>query len=67
MFNEFNNEINELKRDYMAGQDEQVDDVIENASLVYNIQLKFFDDYILKGCVCYIFACLFCMSKREHL
>ena len=20
-----------------------------------------------KGCVCYIFASLFCMSKREHL
>ena len=22
---------------------------------------------LLKGCVCYIFASLFCMSKREHL
>ena len=21
----------------------------------------------IKGCICYIFACLFCMSKREHL
>ena len=21
----------------------------------------------IKGCVCYIFASLFCMSKREHL
>ena len=22
---------------------------------------------VLKGCVCYIFACLYCISKREHL
>ena len=46
MLNEFNNEINELKSDYLAEQDQEIDDVIENASLVYNNQLKFFDDYI---------------------
>ena len=32
----------------MAGQDEEIDDVIESALLVYNNQLKPFDDYILK-------------------
>ena len=42
MFNEFNNEINELKSDYLAGQDEKINDVIENASIVYNNQLIFF-------------------------
>ena len=41
MLNEFNNETNELKSDYLAGQDEEIDDVIENASLVYNNQLNF--------------------------
>ena len=49
MLNEFNNEINELKSDYQAEQDEEIDDIIENASLVYNNQLKFFDDNILKN------------------
>ena len=34
LFNEFNNEINELKSDYLAGQDEEIDDVIENALIV---------------------------------
>ena len=48
MLNEFNTEINELKSDYLAGQYEEIDDVIENVSLVYNNQLKCFDDYILK-------------------
>ena len=48
ILNEFNNEINELKSDCLVGQDEEVDDVIETGSLVYNNQLKFFDDYILK-------------------
>ena len=48
MPNEFINEINELKSDYMAGQDKEIDDVIENDSLVYNSQLKFSDNYILK-------------------
>ena len=47
MLNEFNNEINELKSDNLAGQVEE-NDVIENVSIVYNNQLKFFDDYILK-------------------
>ena len=32
MLNEF--EINELKSDYLAAQDEEIDDAIENASLV---------------------------------
>ena len=41
LFNEFNNEINELKSDYLAGQDEEIDDVIENALIVYNNQLIF--------------------------
>ena len=30
VLNEFNNEINELKSGYLAGQDEEIDDVIEN-------------------------------------
>ena len=47
MLNEFNNEINELKSDNLAGQVEEID-VIENVLIVYNNQLKFFDDYILK-------------------
>ena len=34
MLNELNNEINELKSDYLARQDKEIDDVIENASLV---------------------------------
>ena len=34
LFNEFNNEINELKSDYLAEQDEEIDDVIENALIV---------------------------------
>ena len=37
MLNEFKNEINEFKSDYLVGQDEKIDDVIENASIVYNI------------------------------
>ena len=47
MLNEFNNEINKLKSDNLAGQVEEID-VTENVSIVYNNQLKFFDDYILK-------------------
>ena len=49
MLNEFNNEINEIKNDYLAGQDEEIDDVTKYASLVYNNQLNFFDEYILKN------------------
>ena len=30
MLNEFKNEINELKSDYLQGQDEEIVDVIEN-------------------------------------
>ena len=48
MLNGFNNEINALRSDYLARQDEEIDNVIENALLVYNNQLQFFDDYILK-------------------
>ena len=48
MLNEFSNEINELRSDYLAKQDEEIDDVIESDSLVYNNQSNFFDDYILK-------------------
>ena len=48
MLHEFSNEINELKSDYFAGKNEEIDDIIENTSLVYNNQLRFFDDYILK-------------------
>ena len=48
MLNQFKNEMNELKSDYLVWQDEEIEDVIENASLVYNNQLKVFDD-ILKN------------------
>ena len=33
----------------MALEDEKIDDVIENASLIYNNQLKFLDDYIINN------------------
>ena len=42
MLNEFNTEISELKSDYLAGQDEEIDDVTGNVSLIYNNQLQFF-------------------------
>ena len=48
MLNEFNNEIMEWKSHYLAQQDEEFDDVLENALLVYNNQLKFVDGYIRK-------------------
>ena len=48
MLNEFNNEIIEWKSHYLAQQDEEFDDVLENALLVYNNQLKFVDGYIRK-------------------
>ena len=48
MLNEFNNEINELKSDYLTGQDEEIDDVTGNILLVYNNLLNSFDDYIHK-------------------
>ena len=32
----------------MAWQDQEIDDVIENASIVNNNQLNFFDKYIKK-------------------
>ena len=49
MLNEFNNEINKLKSGYLAGQNEEIDDVMENASVVYNNQLNFFEKYIEKN------------------
>ena len=48
MLNEFNNEIIEWKSHYLTQQDEEFDDVLENALLVYNNQLKFVDGYIRK-------------------
>ena len=48
MLNEFNNEIIEWKSHFLAQQDEEFDDVLENALLVYNNQLKFVDGYIRK-------------------
>ena len=48
MCNEFNNQKNELNSDYLTGQDEEIDGVIESAWLVYNNQLKLLDDYMLK-------------------
>ena len=35
--NNFNNEINELKSEYLVGQDDEADDVIENTSIVITI------------------------------
>ena len=49
MLKEFKNEINKLKSNYLVSQDEEIHDVTENALLVYNNQLTFFDDYILKN------------------
>ena len=37
-------------------------------TLICHYQFKFeFEFHIIKGCVRYIFASLFCMSKIEHL
>ena len=44
-----NNVLNELTSDYLAIEDEDINDVIENASLVCNSQLKCFDFYIVKN------------------
>ena len=48
MINGFNNEINELKSYYLAGQYEEIDDVMENAWIVFSNHLIFFDKYIEK-------------------
>ena len=37
MLNEFNNKTNEVKSDYLARQNEEIDDVIENTLLVITI------------------------------
>ena len=47
MLNDFNNEINELKGDYLAGREKEIDDILENILLVYSNQLKLFNDYII--------------------
>ena len=47
ILNDFNNEINELKGDYLAGREKEIDDILENISLVYSNQLKLFNDYII--------------------
>ena len=44
-----NNVLNELTSDYLAIEDKDINDVIENASLVCNSQLKCFDFYIVKN------------------
>ena len=49
ILNEFSNEINELKNEYLVGKDKKIGEVIENTLLVYNNYLKFIDDYILKN------------------
>ena len=38
-----------IKKWLLGRQDEETDEVIKNASLVYNNQLKCFDGYILKN------------------
>ena len=45
MLNDFSKEINELKSDYLTGEDEELDDVIENVSSAYNNHLNFFMVY----------------------
>ena len=49
MLNDFNNEINELRSEYLAGKHKKIDDFMENAMLLYNKQLKFFDDYLINN------------------
>ena len=45
MLNDFSKKINELKSDYLTGEDEELDDVIENVSSAYNNHLEFFMVY----------------------
>ena len=45
MLNDFSKKINELKSDYLTGEDEELDDVIENISSAYNNHLEFFMVY----------------------
>ena len=45
MLNDFSKKINELKSDYLTGEDEELDDVIENVSSAYNDHLEFFMVY----------------------
>ena len=45
ILNDFSKEINELKSDYLTGEDEELDDVIENVSSAYNDNLEFFMVY----------------------
>ena len=48
MLNHFYSEISELKRNYLVGQDEEIDDVIKNVWSVFNDQLIFYKIYIVK-------------------
>ena len=41
-------EIKELRSDYLVGQDEEIDDVLENVWSVFDDQLKFPKNYIVK-------------------
>ena len=47
MLSEFNNETNELKSNYLVGQNEGIHDVIENALLVHNSQLLLFFFFVV--------------------
>ena len=42
-------EIKELRSHYLVGQNEEIDDVIENVWSVFDSQLKFPKNYIVKG------------------
>ena len=41
ILNKFNKEINKLKSDYLTKQYEEIGNIIENASIIYNNQLIF--------------------------
>ena len=41
ILNKFNKEINKLKSDYLTEQYEEIGNIIENASIIYNNQLIF--------------------------
>ena len=41
ILNKFNKEINKLKSDYLTEQYEEIGNIIENTSIIYNNQLIF--------------------------
>ena len=49
MLNDFHNKTNELRSAYLAGQDEEIDNVTENALLFNKNQLNVFGDYIINS------------------